>query len=218
MSILPHLPSGQSGTVSLTADEQTLAASLAELTEPVLITRADLVVPGPTIVAVGQAMTTLTGYSAGELIGRNPRLFQGPLTDRAVLTRLRRACEKGEHFVGETVNYRKDGSTYILQWTVDPIFDRAGRVTHFFALQRDITAQRAFAGEWLQAEERARSALEQLGAHMTLVAQTILVLEKTKRSFRSKELGALRELLLEATSQMPPGQASRPADSAHMGH
>ena len=44
------------------------------------------------------------------------------------------------------------------------------------------------------------------------------VLEKTKRSFRSKELGALRELLLEATSQMPPGQASRPADSAHMGH
>ena len=145
-------------------------------------------------------------------------MLAGPETDPATLAGMREALRSTEPFRAELLTYRKDGSTYILQWTVDPIFDRAGRVTHFFALQRDITAQRAFAGEWLQAEERARSALEQLGAHMTLVAQTILVLEKTKRSFRSKELGALRELLLEATSQMPPGQASRPADSAHMGH
>jgi PAS domain S-box-containing protein len=183
----------------LEPQEVALASALAELSEAVLITRADLAAPGPTIIAVSPGMEALTGYPAAEMLGRNPRFLQGPLTERVVVNRLREACERGEHFVGETVNYRKDGSSYILQWTVDPVRDRAGRVTHFFSLQRDITAQRGFARQWLDAEARARAAHETLGAHLRTIAEAILVLEKTKRSFRSAELGALRERLSELT-------------------
>lgn len=179
--------------------EQTLAASIATLDEAVMITRANLDEPGPTIIAISRGITTLTGYREDEMLGRNPRFLQGPLTDRAVLNELRTACAAGRHFVGEVVNYRKDRSTYVLQWTVDPVRDREGKVTHFFALQRDVTAQRPFAREWLEAEARSRAAHEALGEHMRAVAETILVLEATKRSFQSKELGELRRRLLQVS-------------------
>ena len=192
-------PSPSAGFV-LDANERVLGMTVAELDEPVLITRADLDLPGPTIVASSPGMSALTGYAAEELVGRNPRFLQGPLTDRAVLTRLRAACERGEHFVGEAVNYRKDGSSYIVQWTVDPVRDRAGRITHFFSLQRDITAQRPFAQQWLEAETRARHAHEQLAEHMRAITETILVLESTRRSFKSRELGELRARLAKLTN------------------
>lgn len=164
-----------------------------------MITRADLEKPGPTIIAVSPGMSALTGYEPTEMIGRDPRFLQGLLTDRTVLDRLREACRTGQHFVGEAVNYRKDGSTYMLQWTIDPVRDRAGRITHFFSLQRDVTAQRPFAREWLDAEARAREAHEALGEHMRAIAETILILEATKRSFQSKELGELRRRLLQVS-------------------
>jgi PAS domain S-box-containing protein len=182
---------------ALTPAEEALAQSVAGLEDPVVITRANLAVPGPTIIAVSPGMTALTQYNAAEMVGRNPRFLQGPLSDRAVLQRLREACEQGQHFHGETVNYRKDGSSYILQWTVDPIRDKAGQITHFFALQRDVTAQRPFAQEWLVAEERARAAHAALSAHMLAIAEAILVLEQTKRSFQSKQLGELRQRLVQ---------------------
>ncbi len=197
-------------SIPLTPSEETLAASVSGLAELVLITRANLDRPGPTIVAASPGMAELTGYPLEELIGRNPRMFQGPLTDRALLSRLRQACERGEQFVGQAVNYRKDGRTYLHEWKIDPIRDAEGRVTHFFSLHRDITADRPFAMEWLEAEERARVALSQATEQMRLIAEAIIVLEKTKRSFQSKELGELRKRLAEV-SRAFGAQSSRPA-------
>jgi PAS domain S-box-containing protein len=177
--------------------EIVLSNSIESLNEAVLITRADLEKPGPTIIAVSPPLCDLTGYAREELLGKSPRMLQGPLTDRSVLAQLREACASGRRFVGEAVNYRKDGSTYILQWTVDPLRDRAGQVTHFFSLQRDVTGQRSFAREWLEAEARARAAHQALSEHMRAIAEAILVLESTKRSFQSKQLGELRARLAQ---------------------
>lgn len=189
---LPPVP------LALARDEAELAASLGLIAEPALITRADLDLPGPVIIAVNAAFCALTGYGATELVGRTPRILQGPLTDRAVLARLRAVCGRGEAFVGETVNYRKDGTPYLLRWTIGPIRDATGVVTHFFALQSDVTAEHPFAGKWLKTEGEARVAFDQLSAQAELIAEAIAVLEKTKRSFQSKELGALRERLKAA--------------------
>lgn len=179
----------------LNPSEVALASSIAEMSEPVLITRANLESPGPTIVAVSPGMLELTGYAAHELLGRNPRIFQGPLTDRAVLARLRATCSRGEHFVGEVVNYRKDGTPYIHEFIIDPIRNDDGQVTHYFSLHRDTTAQRPFAQEWLAAEERAHAALEHATLQMRMIAEAIIVLESTKRSVQSKELATLRKRL-----------------------
>lgn len=195
-------------------EESALVDCIADLAEPVLVTRADLASPGPTIVAASRGLEMLTQYPAAELIGRNPRLFQGPLTDRAVLDRLRRSCELGERFVGEAVNYRRDGSPYMVQWTIDPLHNDHGRTTHFLSIQQDVTAQHQFAEEWLATEARLQAALSQVSQQMALISETILVLEKTKRSFRSKELGALRTQLVGASRSIGRPAASRDTEAA----
>ncbi len=110
--------------------------------EPVLITDAQLDRPGPRIVFVNHAFTAMTGYAEAEIVGQTPRILQGPRTDRDVLARLRRNLERGETFAGEAVNYRRDGSEFVLEWQVSPIRDERGVITHYLALQRDITDRR----------------------------------------------------------------------------
>ncbi len=107
-----------------------------------LVTDAQLDLPGPRIVCANEAFERLTGYGEDEVVGRTPRLLQGAASDRAVLARLKRELATGQRFVGETVNYRKDGTSYRVSWSVDPLRDPTGRVTHFVAVQRDVTEER----------------------------------------------------------------------------
>ena len=149
-----------------------LDAAVREADEAVLITTADLDPPGPRIVFVNPAACRLTGYAPEQLLGRTPRLLQGPRTDRAELDRLRAQLARGEPFAGRGVNYRQDGTEYVVDWQITPVrgplrpdagADAVGPVTHFIALQRDVTASvRAEAErERLLAEaERARVAAD----------------------------------------------------------
>jgi PAS domain S-box-containing protein len=119
-----------------------LHSAVLQSRESVLITDAMLDPPGPRIVFANPAFTLMTGYSAGEVIGKTPRILQGPHTDRAVLDRLRRNLERGEVFEGEAINYGKDGNEFYLEWQVAPLRDAGGKVTHFVAVQRDITERK----------------------------------------------------------------------------
>lgn len=105
----------------------------------VLITDAELDAPGPRIVYVNPAFCTQTGYAAHELIGQTPRMLQGPKTNRAELDRLRETIERGAFFEGQTINYRKDGSPYLVRWNISPLRDAQGQITHYISVQSDIT-------------------------------------------------------------------------------
>ena len=78
--------------------------------DSVLITTADLKLPGPTIVYVNPAFCKKTGYRPVEVIGKSPRILQGPATERKVIDRLRENLKNDEDFHGSTINYRKNGS------------------------------------------------------------------------------------------------------------
>jgi PAS domain S-box-containing protein len=119
-----------------------LNSSMASISEPVLITDADLESPGPRIVYANPAFCTMTGYSLHELLGRTPRLLQGPATDPMILEELRTALRDGQNFQGGTINYRKDGTPYEVEWRISPVLDDTGHITHFAAAQRDITERR----------------------------------------------------------------------------
>ena len=111
--------------------------------DSILITDADFANGGPFILYANPGFTRMTGYSLDEVRGRNPRFMQGPDTDRAVIDRLRDNCKKGEVFRGATVNYRKDGTPFDIEWTVTPIRDAAGTISHYMAIQRDVTEREA---------------------------------------------------------------------------
>ena len=102
--------------------------------DSVIVTDAD-----SRIVHTNSAFTELTGYAPAEVIGHTPGFLQGPKTDREVIDRLHRTLERGEVFEGTTVNYRKDGSEFDIQWRVVPVRDDAGTLTHYVTVQRDVS-------------------------------------------------------------------------------
>ncbi|WP_200843678.1 PAS domain S-box protein [Pantoea sp. 18069] len=104
----------------------------------VLIT--DAVENGHRIVYVNPALCEMTGYAAHELLGRNPRMLQGPQTCAKVIAELRSCVAEGRFFKGSTFNYRKDGSPYLLEWNISPVRDGNGRITHFVSVQHDLSA------------------------------------------------------------------------------
>lgn len=111
--------------------------------ESICITDADLDEPGPRFVYANRGYEELMGYKESEILGKNPRIHQGPLTDRAVLDRLKKNLKAGENFHGETINYRKNGDAFWLEWKISPVKDAAGKITHFIAFQRDVTEAKA---------------------------------------------------------------------------
>jgi PAS domain S-box-containing protein len=144
------------------ADYDLLCAALERVDDAVLITDADLEAPGPTILFANAAFTRMTGYSLAELVGRSPRLLQGTQTERAVLHQLRRQLERGEAFEGEAINYRKDGTPFHLHWRISPFRNTAGALTHFIAIQHDVSDRYKARAQLEASEERYRMLVERL--------------------------------------------------------
>ena len=121
--------------------------AIAEVDTGVLITDARQA--GNPIVYANKALERMTGYTAKEMLGRNPRFLQRDDRDQPALGRIRAAIENAVP-VSETVrNYRKDGSSYISELSISPVRDEAGEVSHFIGVQSDVT-------EKLDTEERLR--------------------------------------------------------------
>ena len=110
--------------------------------DSILITELTLEKPGPRIVYVNDGFCEMTGYSKEEVIGKTPRILQGPKTDREVLDKLKRRLREGQSFFGQAVNYRKDGSEFVNQWDIHPLTDKDGNVTHWVSYQHDITERK----------------------------------------------------------------------------
>jgi len=112
--------------------------ALGLLRESFVVTDAKIDPPGPQILYVNPAFTRMTGYDSEEIVGQTPCILQGPDTDRRTVARLRRCLKAGEAFDGETITYRKNGTPFVMRWYVKPIRSPDGRITHYFAVQREV--------------------------------------------------------------------------------
>lgn len=99
---------------------------------------------------INPAFLQLTGYSEDEIIGKSPKMLQGELTKRDEIYRLKEACLKGENFKGENINYKKDGTTYWVEWIVSPIKDENGKIINFLSIQKDITNEKKLEEKLIQ--------------------------------------------------------------------
>ncbi len=153
-----HDRHGIPGDVTSEELPRLLSAALEHTRSPACITTADLDRPGPTIVYVNPAYCRMTGRDQDVVIGSTPRIMQGPLTDRRELDRLRSELEAGRPFEGETVNYRADGTPFIINWRIDHVRNAGGETTHFVATQEDVTHRRR-TDRLLAAEQRLDDAL-----------------------------------------------------------
>jgi len=120
-------------------DIQLFRQAMAACTDGLVI--ADATVPDLPLVYVNPAFEKLTGYAASEVLGKNCRFLQGEDTDQVGLALVRAALEKGEHCVVTLRNYRKDGSAFWNELTLNPILGANGKATHYLAQMNDVSAR-----------------------------------------------------------------------------
>ena len=120
-----------------------LESSIARLNDIVIITEAGpFSAPGPRIVFVNEAFERRTGYSPEEVLGRTPRLLQGPGTQRRELDRIRAAMEQWQPARVDLINYKKSGEAFWVDLEVSPVWNEARKLTHWVAVGRDITERK----------------------------------------------------------------------------
>jgi PAS domain S-box-containing protein len=117
-----------------------LESVITNTNDSILITEAEpFDEPGPRILYVNEAFTKLTGYTAEEVIGKTPRILQGPKTDSATLEKLKTCLKNWEACETTLVNYKKNGEEFWINFSITPVADEKGWFTHWIAIERDIT-------------------------------------------------------------------------------
>jgi PAS domain S-box-containing protein len=157
-----------------------ILSAFEHVRDAILITTAGLDAPEPAIVYANPAFAAMSG---------------GPRADRAVLAELQKALRQGvDAFRSRIVDDRSDGSEQTVEWTLSPIRDPSGAVTHWVAVQRDVTSRKGEEEERLRIEERqeklqqaiSRSALE-WRLTFDSIASPLLLLETSGRIIRMNE-------------------------------
>ncbi|WP_263385673.1 sensor domain-containing protein [Granulicella arctica] len=112
-------------------------------TDAVLITEAEPIDdPGPRIIYVNPAFCRMTGYSSDDVIGRSPRILQGPDSCPSTISLIQASLKAWKPIEAEVLNYRKDGSTFWVELSISLVTDETGWHTHWISIQRDVTERR----------------------------------------------------------------------------
>lgn len=181
----PHSP-GKAASPLPPVDPALLQAAVEASGEAVVITTP--AAESYRILYVNPAFSRMTGYQPEEVIGRTPRLLQGPETEPEVLERMHAALVAGQMFQGRATNYRKDGSSYMVEWLITPIKDAAGEITHWVSAQRDVSAEH-------EAEAQQQLMVRELHHRVKNTLTTVqAVMSATMREFQKAFAGRFASL------------------------
>ncbi len=139
-----------------------LSLAVEQSPESIIITDLDA-----RIQYANEAFYRTTGYRREEIIGHNPRMLQSGGTPREVYDALWKTLARGDVWKGELLNRRKDGSDYAQFAIITPLRQADGNITHYVAVQEDITERKQQEAEL----ERHRHHLEQLVSTRTAELQ-----------------------------------------------
>lgn len=96
----------------------------------------------PKIIFANQAFSKMSGYKASEVIGKSPLIFRGENSDEKEFEKLISSVKNEQATNIETISYKKDGEEYWVSFSMIPIFDKDGKLSHWISIQRDITDQK----------------------------------------------------------------------------
>jgi len=102
----------------------------------------------PKIVYVNPAFSLMSGYLPNEIIGKSTNIFnKGPNSDSEELKKLLNAIKNEEECLIETISYTKQKEEYWVRFSMIPIFNNEGVISHWISIQRDITDEKKLESE-----------------------------------------------------------------------
>jgi len=107
---------------------------------------------------VNPHFTQLTGYTAAEAIGQNPRILKSGKTPPEVFENLWLTITAGETWEGDVQNKSKDGTLFWEHATISALRDTSGTITHYLAVKEDVTEKKATLLQLTAAKEQAEAA------------------------------------------------------------
>lgn len=180
--------------------------------ESILVTDAET-----RIEAVNPAFTRSTGYSADEVIGRNPSLLQSGRHDERFFETLWKRLRETGCWTGEIWNRRKSGEHYLEWMSIHQVLDDAGQCVNYVAISSDLTELRRSAAEidylqytdaltglanGLQLRRRLAEMLENAVLHGRSLAVIYVDIDHYKDVVASYGHGIGEELLREIASRL----------------
>ena len=94
------------------------------------------------IVYANDRFVDISGYSREELLGANHRIVNSGVHPPELFRDMWRTIASGQVWKGEVCNRHKNGSTYWLALSLQPMFDEHGTHTGFMAVESDVTERR----------------------------------------------------------------------------
>ena len=155
-----------------------LAVAVEQSPNSVVISDADGVIE-----YVNQAFTDISGYTAGEAIGRKTGIQKSGLTSAATYAELWEAIKASKVWKGEFINRRKSGDLYTDFAIISPIRQEDGQISHFLSIQEDVSEKKR-TGEEL---DHYRHHLEELvidrTSQLAAAKETAEVANRAKSAF-----------------------------------
>ena len=111
---------------------------------------------------VNRRFTEVTGYLPDEVIGQTPRILKSGFQDPSVYRDVWETLGAGQEWRGEFCNQRKDGTLFWASAALAPIRDHDGEVSHFIAIEEDISEERKIAEEIKEKEQRFRTLVDNI--------------------------------------------------------
>ncbi|MBU4525726.1 MAG: EAL domain-containing protein [Desulfomicrobium sp.] len=98
--------------------------------------------PHGTIEQVNPGFTIITGYSAEEAVGGNPRILKSDRHPQHFYSDMWSKLVEEGHWAGEIWNRRKNGESYPEWLTITAVRNEAGQTTNYVSIFHDITELR----------------------------------------------------------------------------
>ena len=155
------------------AEEQLhfLGSITENISDAIIVTNADFC-----ITYINKVAEKFFGYRLDELKGKTPEIFNAEPMAAQIQKKVYQTVSSGKTYLGESLNRRKDGSTFFCEYKVMPLQDSHGKIYAYSSLQRDISERKEAEAKLLAYQEQLR----------TLTLEMMLVEERERRRIASE--------------------------------
>lgn len=129
---------------------------------------------------VNEGFVRRTGYTLQEVLGKTPRILQGPGTSRPVLDKIKASIARGESCTEEVLNYTKHGDKFWIKLNINPVFNEFNVLHKFVAVETDVTVHKEYESKITSIALELSSLIENANAVIIGVDENGLVNEWNK--------------------------------------